>query len=381
MPTNVAFAGLLTGGSSAWVISLMLLGCVALLLLLGHPSMPLGRRLNDRRKRKEQRFWEDVLRQILLRAQQGQPITEESLAGALSRPVATIRRVLLRMSDYGLINIEGTDLQLTAYGKQWAIHVLRAHRLWESYLADEARLPMEHLHRQAEHEEHRLSPTDLDALDAQLGHPLRDPHGDPIPTVAGEFRSNRGTPLSNWHRVVLPDHDAAPQTSAANDLRVVHVEDEPAELFARLLGAKVRPGTHLRVNRSSPEGLQVDVDGVPALLAPELLASVEVEPNLSAWARDPGVERLSDLTTGAPATVVALSDAIRGFSRRRLMDFGVTTGASIQPVLNNPFGDPRAYKVRGAVIGIRKEQADLIWVRPSDVAVLESPETVEEAKQ
>jgi DtxR family transcriptional regulator, Mn-dependent transcriptional regulator len=383
MGISIAFTGLLAIAAEEWTlpVTLVLFCSLALLVMLSHPSMPIGRRLKNRRKRKEQSFWEDILRQILLRAQEGQPITEESLAGALGKPVATIRRVLLRMGDYGLVEIQGTDLELTAHGRQWALHVLRAHRLWESYLADEARLPMEYLHRQAEQEEHRLSPTDLDALDAQLGHPIQDPHGDPIPTVAGEFRSNRGAPLSKWYRVALPDHSGSSLLAAEIDLRVVHVEDEPAELFARLLGAGVRPGTHLKIHTPSPEGLHVEVDGVQTLLAPELLASVEVEPNLVSWAKDPGVERLSDLKTGVRATVVALSDAIRGFSRRRLMDFGVTTGASIQPVLDNPFGDPRAYKVRGATIGIRKEQADLIWVRPLDPAPPPSLVSVEGTSQ
>jgi DtxR family transcriptional regulator, Mn-dependent transcriptional regulator len=371
---------LASAGVTGWVLPVLLVvgSAVALLVLLSHRSMPIGKKLQARRDRNEQRFWEDILRQILLRAQQGQSTSEESLAGALEQPIATIRRMLSRMSRYGLIEIHGTDLQLTDYGKQWAIHVLRAHRLWESYLADEARVPLEQLHRQAEEEEHRLSPTEVNALDAQLGHPVEDPHGDPIPTVAGEFRTNRGTLLARWHQSPGGDAvftaDVEAKDSVADDeghgkdaaltLRVVHVEDEPAGLCARLLRENVRPGAHLRVLRSSSQGLYVQVNGKLALLAPELLASVEVEPHPADWAHDETVARLSDLPTGAEAKVVALSDSVRGFSRRRLMDFGVTAGARVQPVLDNPFGDPRAYRVRGATIGIRREQADQVWVRP-----------------
>lgn len=337
-----------------WILIVaLILGGWVLYRLLIHPSMPAGRFLAARRHRLEQAFWEDVLRQILLMGKEGRAANEEALAGALGKSLTAVRGVLLRMTDHGLLQTggsgKGDDLRLTDSGERWALHVLRAHRLWESYLADEARLPMERLHHQAEQAEHRLSAKDLEALDAHLGYPMADPHGDPIPSSEGILPEARGVALQRWE--------------GGEAVRVVHVEDEPAELFEQLLARGIRPGIHLRLVATRPGALEVEVDGQTVLLPQELLANIEVEADIPAWASDPHVRKLSQLETGSAAEVVALSEAIRGFSRRRLMDFGVTRGARVEPVLDNPFGDPRAYRVRGATIGIRNEQAEQIWVR------------------
>lgn len=324
-----------------------------LLYVITRPSMPAGKLLRRRRRNAERAFWEDVLRQVLLMNQDNRPVSEEALAGALGRPVASIRRVLLRMSEHGLFEGDPPTLRLSTAGQRWALHVLRAHRLWESYLADEAGLPMNRLHRQAEMVEHRLSARDLEALDAHLGHPTEDPHGDPIPSPEGIVRPSHGQLLAHWE--------------GGEEGRVTHVEDEPSEIFSQLLAKGVLPGVHLRLIATRADGLEVEVDGRPEFLPAHLLANIDIDHKAPDWMCDSRSIRLSELQTGSTGEVVALSDAIRGFSRRRLMDFGVTRGALVSPVLNNPFGDPRAFRVRGAMIGIRKEQADQIWVRPQEL--------------
>jgi len=338
---------------SMW-IALITLGLLAFAFLLSRPSMPAGRWLQARRLRREKAFWEDVLRQVLLMKQENRPVSEEAIAGALGKPLTRIRRVMLQMADHGLFEGDTGSIALSAAGNRWALHVLRAHRLWESYLSDEAGLPMDRLHHQAERAEHRLSVKDLEALDAHLGHPMEDPHGDPIPSPEGIVRATAGIPLSHW------DGDSI--------VRVLHVEDEPPELFDQLMSHGILPGVYLRLRAARPEGLEVEVDGRPQFLPADLLANIEIAPETAGLADDPAVLRLSELPTGSTAEVVELSDAIRGFSRRRLMDFGLTRGARVSPVLDNPFGDPRAFRVRGAMIGIRKEQADLIWVRKESAA-------------
>ncbi len=345
----------------------LLIAAWVLYRLLAHPSMPAGRWMGRRRHRRERALWEDALRQILLMEQEGLAASEVALAGAMNQPRKTVRTVLLQMADHDLLQPDvpvsgGADgVRLTPSGERWAMHILRAHRLWESYLADEARLPMERLHDQAEQAEHHLSERDLEALDAHLGYPQEDPHGDPIPSAQGVLPRARGEALNQW--------------DGANEVRVVHVEDEPAELLQQLLAQGIRPGAHLRLVATRPGALEVEVDGQSSVLPQELLANIEVEAELPAWANDPEVKKLSQLETGERAEVVALSEAIRGFSRRRLMDFGVTRGAQVQPVLDNPFGDPRAYRVRGATIGIRNEQADQIWIRASSEPSAPSPGT------
>src|SRR5690606_2700071 len=79
-----------------------------------------------------------------------------------------------------------------------------------------------------------------------------------------------------------------------------------------------------------------------------------------------GVVRLADLPDQAAAEITGLDDACQGFSRRRLMDLGFTEGTRIEPVLRTFAGDPRAYRVRGTVVALRRDQAAQVLVRPQE---------------
>lgn len=336
-------------GTSSVLVVLCILVAIVFVGLRFIPGFPIHRYFQKKREISERAFWEDVLRQILQMEQDGRVVSTESLAGTMGRSVPVLRRVLGRMGEHDLIAEDSQKVRLTKDGKRWALHVLRAHRLWESYLADEARLPMSRLHNQAEAAEHHLSESDLAALDAHLGHPVEDPHGDPIPTAEGELAQPRGTSLSQWE--------------GGEFVRVVHLEDEPQGVFNQILSKGIRPGLSLRLDTVSPQSITVWLDGAAVTLEQELLPNVEVVEDTEMLTADPRVTRLSQLRTGEPAEILALSEAIRGFSRRRLLDFGVTPGTKVFPILDNPFGDPRAFRVRGTTIGIRNEQAHEIWVR------------------
>ncbi len=73
---------------------------------------------------------------------------------------------------------------------------------------------------------------------------------------------------------------------------------------------------------------------------------------------------LCGLALGESAEVVALSPGLRGQERRRLLDLGLLPGTQVTAELRSPSGDPTAYRVRGAVIALREEQARLVRVKP-----------------
>ena len=73
------------------------------------------------------------------------------------------------------------ELQLTPSGQNQANKLVRAHRLWETYLVNEMGLSAEQIHEDAEKYEHLLTDDLLDEVDAKLGFPKEDPHGSPIP--------------------------------------------------------------------------------------------------------------------------------------------------------------------------------------------------------
>ena len=309
--------------------------------------LALTRRWKELRRR--ERF-EDALKHILAWDQRAQDATPESLAGALGIKQSLTLELITHMEERNLIQSAGGALRLTAEGQRLALHVVRAHRLWERYLADDAGVPMARLHQAAEKAEHQLTNERIEALDAHLGHPERDPHGDPIPRADGSIEKDNAVPLTDW-----------PLTDAA---RVTHIEDEPDVIFQQILAAGLRPGKNVRVLENTPERLVISDGEQEHRLAPVVAANIQVSAVPAGPERPAGTKRLSELPEGEAAELIELDALCRGFSRRRLLDLGLTPGTRIESALDNPFGDPRAFRLRGTLIALRKVQADQIWVRP-----------------
>jgi DtxR family Mn-dependent transcriptional regulator len=227
--------------------------------------------------------------------------------------------------------------------------VLRAHRLWEVYLAEELGMPIDRVHEEAERHEHRLSPAQLDRLSAWMGHPNVDPHGDPIPESDGGVPEAPGTALSAW-----------PLSTPA---RIVHLEDEPPLAYAQLSAEGLKLGQVVRVIERTPARIILSDGEHEYRLAPMLAANVHVVAAGEAPIALDGVMPLTALPSGASADIVALDPSFRGFARRRLLDLGFTPGARIRSELQTFTGDPRAYRLRGTTIALRREQADRVLVR------------------
>ena len=73
-------------------------------------------------------------------------------------------------------------------------------------------------------------------------------------------------------------------------------------------------------------------------------------------------ERLTLLPAGESATVVQVSPSCQGPQRRRLLDLGIVPGTMISAELEGALKDPVAYRIRGALIALRKQQADMVYV-------------------
>jgi DtxR family Mn-dependent transcriptional regulator len=83
-------------------------------------------------------------------------------------------------------------------------------------------------------------------------------------------------------------------------------------------------------------------------------------------------EFLSGLQAGERARMLGLSTACRGAERRRLLDLGFVPGTMIEVDLVSPAGDPTAYRVRGTVIALRREQARLIRIGNRETIPMET---------
>src|ERR1700689_1409531 len=123
-----------------------------------------------------------------LESREDQPVSTNALAERLGITPGSVSAMLKRLDELGLItHLPYRGVRLTDDGRRIALEVLRHHRLLESYLADALGMSWDRVHDEAEVLEHVLS-EDLEALiDAKLGHPTHDPHGDPIPTAELEL--------------------------------------------------------------------------------------------------------------------------------------------------------------------------------------------------
>lgn len=108
-------------------------------------------------------------------------LTFADLKEAHQIPLLSLRYVLWRMKRGGWLVRAGKRFQLTEDGKQKAASVIRLHRLWELYLAEELGLHAENVHRTAEEMEHILTPEMEEKLTRLLANPKHDPHQQPIP--------------------------------------------------------------------------------------------------------------------------------------------------------------------------------------------------------
>ena len=301
------------------------------------------------RSRQEQARSEDALKHILAWKHRSKLASLQSLAGALRTAPRTALRIATLLESKGWIRVGGSGIGLTSSGERHALRVVRAHRLWERHLSDDADMPMARLHQAAEKAEHTLSRDDLARLDAHLGHPEHDPHGDPIPSADGRVAELDALSLNEW-----------PLDTPA---RIVHIEDEPDAVFRRILAAGLRPSQVVRVLRRDSRSLVVEANAAEQRIDRAVAASIEVVQAREDDLLPADATRLSDLRVGTLAEVIALGPQCQGFSRRRLLDLGLTPGATVQAALDNTFGDPRAFRVRGTTIALRKRQAEQVWIR------------------
>jgi DtxR family Mn-dependent transcriptional regulator len=329
-------------------------GMIALLVLLSlivlFPRYGAWAQLRRWRFLRQREQVEDALKHLLSREQEGRHASLESLAGCLGLSTARTLRLIEEMQKQNLVEWQGRRLHLTPQGERWALHVVRAHRLWERYLADEARMPLEKIHAEAHRREHGLSEAELDALEAALGHPSHDPHGDPIPDEDAAAGQPEGIELTRW------DLD--------RPARIVHLEDEPELALAQILASGLRLGQIVRVIERTPQRIVLSDGENEYRLAPAVAANIYVV-EAHRVEKTPGAIPLSRLPQGQEAEVVEIDPSVQGFTRRRFLDLGLTPGARVVPELSNFFGDPRAYRLRGTLIALRQDQAEKIWVRRS----------------
>jgi DtxR family Mn-dependent transcriptional regulator len=324
---------------------------VTLLIFIFWPQRGLLARYQSFRRMTTRVMQEDALKHIQKLEFGGRSATLQSVAGALNLDSNRAVDLIAELENLDLIVRDGNHLNLTQEGSQVAMNVIRAHRLWEQYLAEHTGFDQSEWHSQAERFEHDFSSDEIDQLAGSLGNPIYDPHGDPIPTREGQLWDHEGMPLTKL---------AVQQTG-----RIVHVGDEPEAVAAQIEAEGLLPGMLVRVVENSRQRVRFWSNGDEHTLAPVVAASIavrkvdeEVQPEMT------GGIPLDKLERGQKGRVLVLSPHLRGAERRRLMDLGLLPGTMIEAEVNSPMGDPVAYRVRDSLIALRSEQARCIRVEP-----------------
>jgi DtxR family transcriptional regulator, Mn-dependent transcriptional regulator len=143
-------------------------------------------------------------------------VSTNALAERLAVTPASASGMVRKLDELGLVeHVPYKGVRLTDAGARLALEILRHHRLLELYLAEALGVPWDRVHDEAEVLEHVLS-EDLEALiAAKLGHPTRDPHGDPIPSadlvIEEERTENLATLEPGANGILVRISDADPE--------------------------------------------------------------------------------------------------------------------------------------------------------------------------
>ena len=323
----------------------LVLGTVAILIFW--PRVGLAARIVHGERITERVLLEDALKHVFTYEGIGRICSVESLAGQLGVSTGKAATLLSRLAESKLISSEELGPRLTSAGRESALRLVRAHRLCERYLADRTGVPAGEWHIRAEQMEHTLSEEDADALASRLGHPAWDPHGDPIPTPRGD--------LPEIDRLTLAG------VEPGRTVEIMHLEDEPREIYDALLADGLGLGTRLDVVSRSEQIVQLHAGGRDWSMSGVVARNVSVRVLPEGACADAPLQTLRDLSPGDLGRVIGISPACQGSQRRRLLDLGVVRGTAIEAELVSAGGDPVGYRIRGALIALRGEQA--AWVR------------------
>ena len=188
-------------------------------------------------------------------------ITGSVLAARLGLAASSVTEMVKKLVAQGLVIHEPYGaVELTAAGNALALRMIRRHRLIETWLVERYGYSWDEVHDEAEVLEHSLSDRLLDAIDAELGHPTRDPHGDLIPRLDGS--------------IVRP---AAARLADVDAGVVVRISDSDPLLLRRLEAEGIALDAHVRVVEREALGATVTIGEVAIRLTDEALASIWVK--------------------------------------------------------------------------------------------------------
>ncbi|PVX52136.1 DtxR family Mn-dependent transcriptional regulator [Balneicella halophila] len=321
---------------------------IILLILFFKPQDGWWYRLKETKVSRDRIILEDILKTLY--QSQLEKITPniKSLVKKLPFREQQTLKILSEMEKKDLVQVLENKVRLSPKGETYALRIVRAHRLWEQFLAEKTGYDKKDWHKLAEKAEHRLTDEHLEELSKELRRPLFDPHGDPIPYGEGEMPEISGKVLASFPEGTIG--------------RIVHIQDEPESIYQQILAENIHIGSQVKILKITPEMVRFSSEGRLHDLQPIVADALTIIP-LEKEEITENISRLSQLKKKEKAVVKGISRECRGENRRRLLDLGFVNGTEIKISNISPLGDPIAYQVRETLIALREDQAQYILIQ------------------
>ena len=163
-------------------------------------------------------------------------VTTNEVAAALQTRPASVTDMLKKLKEQKLLLYEKyKGFRLSSEGRKVALQIIRKHRLWEYFLVEKLQFGWDEVHDVAEELEHISSKKLIDQLDAFLGFPKKDPHGDPIPDSNGKLTIPRQVDLLHLPLQLVAE--------------VSGIGDQSAEMLELLSHKNIQIGSKLEIRK------------------------------------------------------------------------------------------------------------------------------------
>ena len=211
---------------------------------------------------------QDYLKNIYELTENGEMASTNALAKKLNISAPSVTGMVQKLASAKPALVEYQKHQgvtLTNDGRKAALEVIRHHRLLEAWLVQTLGYSWDEVHEEAERLEHVISEDFERRIAAAMGHPIRDPHGEPIPTEDLKMPLDDSTPLSS----LRPNQTAIIQRVKASDADLLRYLDE--------LG--LVPGARIEVKAYSPydHNLTVKVGRKTTVLGLNITGQIFIE--------------------------------------------------------------------------------------------------------
>lgn len=209
---------------------------------------------------------EDYLKTIyMIHEREGKGVSTTAIATALNVTPASVTGMVKKLAELKLVrHTPYQGVELTKAGEKIALEVVRHHRLLELFLIEALGYSWDEVHTEADALEHVISEEFEERMAARLGHPVVDPHGDPIPARDGTFTALKERALLSMQ--------------AGESAQITHINDTDSEMLRYAASLGLTPTTRLTLVEVEPFGgsLRLKIGKAEKSIGRELAAQIFV---------------------------------------------------------------------------------------------------------